>query len=555
LDETEAGSDNDKKMRAKLLLNLRKNSLLLKVPVRWDYKEMKMGEEPALTLDQVKVEYGRLQQECKDLTGGYESEAAYKLAEQLIPLNEKMEIGVLEEKNKIVQKNYPTQLFEYTPPIKIEPGYTKIVKQDNLNCGRAALANFFGVPDLLVKGDPSKTEEVFNLNIARPDTKINMGSICNLRAKYAKLFNNYDKLSDECPDGENYSINVLNVVLQILGYQSGEHIVFSGKSTEKSKNNKVEANNTAKDENTLGYLVNIDKGHWICYKKVSFNKSEDSFYRINSTKETNEDVVSKTTYTINQLIDMDGGNNPNLYLSIYPITILTPPATNKSLFSDFTGAKSKDHYEELININNRRYKWDLLMKEIMSKITENSKYKSEEIRIKIMVYLYKASDEITDDTKNTFIHAGETKQEFKDDIIGAFEQNVFDNFDSINKILLDSDLNKAYIQKDEEIYKPTTIAKQRFFYNLKTSRSYAGGFSKEQILGTGETGQFHIFNINLYQKIGEKIIQGSGGGGFKPRHNPITNHSKSKHNSSFKVSSSSKTKGKSHNRSHTQRVK
>ena len=47
------------------------------------------------------------------------------------------------------------------------------------------------------------------------------------------------------------------------------------------------------------------------------------------------------------------------------------------------------------------------------------------------------------------------------------------------------------------------------------------------------------------------------GGGSKPTHNTTTtNHAafKSKHNSSFKASSS-KTKGKGHNRSHTQRVK
>jgi hypothetical protein len=51
LDMSLAGSDDNKKMRAKLLLNLRKNSLLLKVPARWDYKEMKLGVEvvPELT--------------------------------------------------------------------------------------------------------------------------------------------------------------------------------------------------------------------------------------------------------------------------------------------------------------------------------------------------------------------------------------------------------------------------------------------------------------------------------------------------------------------------
>ena len=39
------------KMRAKLLLNLRKNSLLLKVPARWDYATMTMGEEAVPELE------------------------------------------------------------------------------------------------------------------------------------------------------------------------------------------------------------------------------------------------------------------------------------------------------------------------------------------------------------------------------------------------------------------------------------------------------------------------------------------------------------------------
>ena len=56
-----------------------------------------------------------------------------------------------------------------------------------------------------------------------------------------------------------------------------------------------------------------------------------------------------------------------------------------------------------------------------------------------------------------------------------------------------------------------------------------------------------------------KKKQSQSGGGSKPTHNTTATHTtstpKSRHNSSFKVSSSSKTKGKSHNRSHTQRVK
>jgi hypothetical protein len=60
----------------------------------------------------------------------------------------------------------------------------------------------------------------------------------------------------------------------------------------------------------------------------------------------------------------------------------------------------------------------------------------------------------------------------------------------------------------------------------------------------------------IYKQKESDVPYSPGGGGFKPTHNTTTHTaSKSKHNSSFKVSSSSKSKGKSHNRSHTQRVK
>jgi ribosomal protein L9 len=60
----------------------------------------------------------------------------------------------------------------------------------------------------------------------------------------------------------------------------------------------------------------------------------------------------------------------------------------------------------------------------------------------------------------------------------------------------------------------------------------------------------------IYKQEDSRVLASPGGGGFKPKYNATTNRvaPKTKHNSSFKASSS-KTKGKSHNRSHTQRVK
>ena len=127
------------------------------------------------------------------------------------------------------------------------------------------------------------------------------------------------------------------------------------------------------------------------------------------------------------------------------------------------------------------------------------------------------------------------------------------NFDSLDDVILDTTSSNEYIQKEKEIYTPTGEAKIRYFYNLNNNTSYdKKSFDKVKILGSENTGQFYKFYDSIYLQAVTM-----GGGGFKPNHNPITTHtaSKSRHNSSFKVSSSSKSKGKSHSRSHTQRVK
>ena len=554
-------SDNTTReaMRAKLLLNLRKNSLLLKVPTRWDYATMQPGKEPELTEEEVREKYAKLQQECATLVS-YSTEDAYKLAEQLIPLDVKMEIYKLEEKNKIVQKDYPTTERTYAPSIDITPGYTKIVTQESSNCGRAALANFFGVPDLLVKGDPLNTDEVFNLNNPRSDSKINMGSICNLRAKYAKLFKTYDKLSDECPDGENYSINVLNVVLQILGYTTGENndsgisIIFTNRSdSQESKNNYTEANRTAHDENTLGYLVNLNKAHWICYKKSNLNSTDDSFYRINSMKETDEASVGKTTQKIHKLIEKDYSGSSgatNQYLSLHPITKLTDPTTNQKLFNLFTSSNGKDYYKELIESSSLDYNWKLFIKNVISKIIEKAD-KTDKEKLKIMLYLSNLTGDIIDKSLKQKIL--DLHNEIKSKIVDTFVENTKKNITSIN--INEITTPKAYIEHSDGIFTLTISAKDRFFYNLNNTNTYDNNLVSSILTS------INYKNILMPQLKGEIDLvlksdshSSTGGGGFKPRHNATINHAKSKHNSSFKVSSST-TKHKTHNRSHTQRVK
>ena len=577
-------SANEAKMRAKLLLNLRKNSLLLKVPARWDYATMKLGVEvePALTPDEVKAKYDILQQECATLTkdsgiyGSYDTEQAYKLAEQLIPLDEKMEIGVLEEKNRLLHEIYPTANHKYEPveikqlPIVNKDGkneFKRIQIQADLNCGRAALLNFFGTEDLLDKGEPLQTDVIFDLKLPRPSTKIDMGAICNLNSKCMKLFSNsYNETDDGCPDNENYSDGVLGITLQILGYNTGDTMVF-GKNPEKfpSYNNSKEdakLQDAPNNKNILGYLVNLDKAHWVCFKRSNLTNITDSFYKIDSTA-----VVDETNpKTIKELVDNEV-NQPfgkRGYALFYAI-VKSDNNTNIEVCKRLTKADNIDFYKNRIDSNNNSYKWKLFMKEVTSNIQTNDAFKTDEEKLKVMFYLSNfPTDIISDDLKEQILTSNES---VKARITQIF---VDDTKENINKIKIKTDsgseLNneleiinqsKSYltlISNSDGVnnFIPTFDAKDRFYYNLNNTNTYKKGIDTSK---TNYRKLIEDLKTKVKTALSSASYSFSIGGGFKPRHNPITNNtgSKSKHNSSFKVSSSSKAKVKS--RSHTQRVK
>ena len=110
--------------------------------------------------------------------------------------------------------------------------------------------------------------------------------------------------------------------------------------------------------------------------------------------------------------------------------------------------------------------------------------------------------------------------------------------------------------KGHNYYAPSFEAIDKFYYNLNNTNTY-----NKRIIDTAKTNYKTLIN-GLKEKVETELKSSSSasyssGGGSKPTHNTTTTNnatSKSKHNSSFKVSSS-KTKGKNRNRSHTRRVK
>jgi hypothetical protein len=613
------GSDtnaNEAKMRAKLLLNLRKNSLLLKVPAWWDYAKMELGEAPALTPDQVKAKYEELQKECATLkqSKGNDyatSEEAYKLAEQLIPLDEKMENDKLEKKNKFVEENKPTTTHDYNPvEIKYDAskgGFTLVVIQSSLNCGRAALSNFFGNKDLLVKGNPLNSTKLFNLNESRPDNSIDMGSICNLNKTYYDIFNDKvgnkeerekDEKNNACPNIEEYSYQVLLRVLNVLGYNAddGYNFSYDSKTTYKgiasNEDNYItsiqpkidELKQTAKDKKYLGYLVNLGRGHWICYKREELNTNKDSFFRINSFTDSNITDKNNPT-TLDKLIDYEI-NTTKSVKNLYVFPIYAETTSNMDIFAKLArlyktktsddGSKIDeidiDSYANDIKRNQINNKWKLFYKEITSELAKDSTLFVIDNQVRIMNYLSNlpsnksgTNTQITiglNDTNNLYgsiqskIISLDTNQ--KKQVISIFIQNIKDNLKKLFFITANEcKLRNLEFNNDDNTFEPDTNAEIRYYHSLTETCKYKINIDFTNTLKTNgyfESANELLVSIDTLFKTSEFTSSSPGGGGFKPRHNPITNHSKSRHNSSFKASSS-KTKGKSHNRSHTQRVK
>jgi hypothetical protein len=605
------------KMRAKLLLNLRKNSLLLKVPTRWDYATIKMGEEPALTPEQMEKEYNRLQQECavlkSDTYGNYITENAYELAEKLIPLDEKIEIDKLQKKIELYEKYLPKSEIVYKS-LAIADGFTCKIKQSGYNCGRAALANFFGDGNKFIKGfdDGSqasmKTEienlSPYELTENRPDT-INLASICKL-SQICESFTDVSEYEEttECRIDEDYSIRVMVLTLHICGFYKFDIpsiINGDGKPEEKKKIDK-KLMMCVDNKYVVGFIILQNKSHWVNYKRVNIGSNDDLFYFIDSG-----DCGSKTdngSKLLTLIYDYHKDKGSNKITKVIPIIRTTDDdnelqksETKRSLefdiFKTANSSMSKKQlnfefnneylpyaFKEVTNIeiweynttfnldeskktftdNQNIYKWKLFMKEVTSKIQIDEAFKTDENKLKVMFYLSNfPADIISSDLKEQILNSSEP---VKTQITQIF---VDDTKDNINKITYNSDNSRfdiKMIQKNNiylslvtnsagvNIYTPSFDAKDRFYYNLNNNNN-----TYDKNIDTKQT-NYRSFIDELKKKVDSVLVSlaSPGGGGFKPAHNSTTNYAKSKHNTSFKASSSN-TKGKSHNRSHTQRVK
>jgi O-acetyl-ADP-ribose deacetylase (regulator of RNase III) len=620
----DTGAD-EAKMRAKLLLNLRKNSLLLKVPARWDYKEMKMGEkvEPELNPEEEQKLFLELQQKCAKFNIGsgsgsgtsdaYKTDEAYDLAKQLIPLDEKMEIDKLQKKIDLYEKYLPKNKIVYKSLI-INPGFTCKIIQSGNNCGRAALANFFGDQNKFIKGFDDGTEDYmkneieklspYDLTQNRPDT-INLGSICKLSQICESFTDGFEKEeTTKCKTDEHYSIRVMVLTLHICGFYKFDipSIINGDGNPEEKKKIDKKLMMCVANKYVVGFLILQNKSHWVNYKRVNIGSTDDLFYFINSGDcEDKTDNGSKLLTLI-----YDYHKNTNKITKVIPIIQTTDNTselnksqqksildfeefkknntgmTDKELNYEFNNEYLPDANKEVTNIeiweyntsfnldeskktftdNQNSYKWKLFMKEVTSEIQNDEAFKTDKNKLKVMFYLSSLPSDIIDvELKKRILNSSEP---VKKNITRIFVDDTKDNYDKIKNSSDDTNFDITIIEKNNNYLSPVTTnsggvttftptfeAKDRFYYNLNNTNTY------NKNIDTTKT-DYRVFIDKLKKKVDSVLVSpeaSPGGGGFKPRHNTITNHSKSRHNSSFKVSSSSKSKSKSHNRSHTQRVK
>ena len=163
-----------------------------------------------------------------------------------------------------------------------------VEKQQSLGCGRHALNNLFKKKMFIRHNSEVKRETLLSINTPMK-SNIPLNTICNiLKSENLWITGTPDEIK-HCPDNENYNIEILKIGLSLAGYNVQDR--SEGIS---NKDNK---------DNFLGYLINLNKGHWICIRKNKTN-----FTLVDSTDHTIEDPTKfhvKPGQTGKHFIDSD----------------------------------------------------------------------------------------------------------------------------------------------------------------------------------------------------------------------------------------------------------
>ena len=148
--------------------------------------------------------------------------------------------------------------------------------QESAGCGRHAINNLLGgvffvkIGGCIINND-NYTQRTFTI-------PINMPSLCAfLVTRYPLLFSS-TIVGSNCPDSENYLYSVIVIALNMLGYMVNEEVINGELYTRDGNRRVVKINDNNNADNFIGFIANINKWHWICYRKLS----EGNYLELNS---------------------------------------------------------------------------------------------------------------------------------------------------------------------------------------------------------------------------------------------------------------------------------
>jgi hypothetical protein len=606
LEKGDKTEDSDEGMRAKLLLNLRKNSLLLKVPERWDYKEMKMKKLPPPPTDLT----GLMTYSLQDTIEYYSQDGG-------ATEDEKKRFDEL----KIVKE--PTYASVGSATISGVDG--RFVKGIDAEMAQAC---FFVATLQLLFCDEDFLQLIIFLSCQSDDyinsINSNNGDGCN--TKYIlKLDNNVKSPFETQPDpGEKTDVERGKDILKHLVKLFKAYIIGQTINNEIMKN--------IYDALGLRYARQQDSGEVItritsylgCLKNIYVEK-----YFSNNFLELKE--------TITYPKHADFRNKDNIItptelrdkLIMTKIPAPTPVSLSVQTLVDSYLDEEQDYEftNDDIQANNIRQKIiennltsipEANMKKTFCEMCQDFlKYSQDKSKEKLLASIFEGYDK----KSVKYVTSGSRKQSELEITLGAIQSAIETNtsdeeicrtiVEDIKYVILNpmvKEINSSTYKNLKKISKKS-VSKYSEYIFININRTLEGGKKNLIDIDISKTLDINslVYTLVGYvyhegdsstsghfvcvkcgsdgepkvqisdssvtewtKKYSKSVAWGTGvflliykkkqsqaGGGFKPRHNPITNNaaSKSKHNSSFKISSSSKSKGKSRNRSHTQRVK
>jgi hypothetical protein len=613
---TDASTDLAK-MRAKLLLNLRKNSLLLKVPARWDYAEMKLGvvSGPPDTLDKLMnfslqdtIEYysqdgGAGNAEFKALNISENPEMSWTFEcnntnHNINDVDKRFTKGIDSTLNNACYFNTALQL------LLCNEDFLQLMIQGN--CQDKFLDNIknnLSVSECSVKkvgsemNDDEKTQDLF---------KSNKDILDKLITFFKQYLNNKDNTAiygsikqllniETKEDSQQDSLEVITKILIALDCCSNLYtekfinnikvdisttrtIPSYGSSAEYRKTQPIPSNYLLLENELALNFINTG----------SYTEPEDfDTLSIVNVQTLLDDYLKPKTKQAVIPEDLLSSDNSKLYNDAKSLTSsksfiglfkqICAMSSNLDITPNYSGLittlnsfkKTDNEYKNIADYNKGKFN-NTYLDSIKTFIDSNiGKFDADNI-IKI------CKDTISPANKDiTYVMSSLTEP-------SGIDQTTEIKINNVNKYLIIRIQRTFNGIKDNSKINPDKVIqvnKSKYIlqgYSVHLGSDITGGahyiFVKcDPVTGeeklilndgnlndinsqTNDNKQKGVFGL-IYKRADE--LGQAGGGRFKPMHNTITNHTayKSKHNSSFKASSSSKSKGKGHNRSHTQRVK